>query len=252
MSKLIAIHSYRGGTGKTNLTANIAAILANLDKRVGIIDADIQNPGIHVLFGFDEDSISCSVNDYLWGRCEIRDTNYDVTSVLKNPAKESQMYLFPCSMCPKEIGLILREGYDIRLLEKGFKDLVDNFNLDYLLIDIHPGLNEEILLSIAISDILVMVLRPDQQNFQGTAVTVDLAQKLKVPEIFLVMNKVLKSLDTGDLRQQVESTYGLPVIGMLPLSEDMAALASRGIFSLNYPEHSLCRILETVAQKIVD
>lgn len=251
MSKIIAIHSYRGGTGKTNLTANLAAIVASSGKRVGIVDADIQNPGIHVLFGFDEESISYSLNDYLWGRCEIRDTNYDVTSFLKQPSEGSQMYLFPCSVYPAEIGRILREGYDVRRLEKGFQDLVAHFNLDYLLIDTHPGLNEEILLSIAISDTLVTVLRPDQQDFQGTAVTVDLARKLQVPKTLLLVNKVLKSFYTEDLKQQVENTYSLPVIGMLPLSEDMAALASRGIFYLNYPEHPLCQMLETVAQKII-
>jgi MinD-like ATPase involved in chromosome partitioning or flagellar assembly len=44
-------------------------------------------------------------------------------------------------------------------------------------------LNEEPLLSIAISDALVIILRPDQQEFQGTAVAVDVARKLQVPEM---------------------------------------------------------------------
>ena len=54
-----------------------------------------------------------------------------------------------------------------------FRDLIAALSLDYLLIDTHPGLNEETLLSIAISDSLVIILRPDQQDFQGTSVTVD-------------------------------------------------------------------------------
>jgi septum site-determining protein MinD len=41
-------------------------------------------------------------------------------------------------------------------------------------------LNEETLLSILISDTLVLILRPDQQDFQGTAVTVEVARKLKI------------------------------------------------------------------------
>ena len=51
VTKLIAIHSFRGGVGKSNLTANIAALLAAGGRRVGVIDTDIQSPGIHVLFG---------------------------------------------------------------------------------------------------------------------------------------------------------------------------------------------------------
>lgn len=51
MAKIISIHSFRGGTGKSNITANIAALLATEGQRVGVIDTDIQSPGIHALFG---------------------------------------------------------------------------------------------------------------------------------------------------------------------------------------------------------
>ncbi|MCB0084063.1 MAG: P-loop NTPase, partial [Caldilineaceae bacterium] len=49
MSKIISIHSFRGGTGKSNTTANLATLLAAGGQRVGVIDTDIQSPGIHVL-----------------------------------------------------------------------------------------------------------------------------------------------------------------------------------------------------------
>ena len=63
MSKVISVHSYRGGTGKSNVTSNLAAILASYGNRVGVVDTDIQSPGIHVLFGFDENSVDRSLND---------------------------------------------------------------------------------------------------------------------------------------------------------------------------------------------
>ena len=50
MTQIVSIHSYRGGTGKSNLTANLATTMALLGKRVGIVDTDIQSPGIHILF----------------------------------------------------------------------------------------------------------------------------------------------------------------------------------------------------------
>ena len=155
-------------------------------------------------------------------------------------------------MKPAEIGRVLREGYDVRLLEMGFQDIIEQLNLDYLFIDTHPGLNEEILLSITISDVLVMVMRPDQQDFQGTAVTVDLARKLKVPKMLLLMNKVVKSLDIEDLQQQLEQTYKLPVAGTLPLSESMIELGSRGVFALNYSQHPLTQVLENIAEQIIN
>ena len=57
MAKIISIHSFRGGTGKSNMTANLAALLAAEGGRVGVIDTDIQSPGIHVLFGLNGDVI---------------------------------------------------------------------------------------------------------------------------------------------------------------------------------------------------
>ena len=71
MSTIIAIHSFRGGTGKSNITANVAALLAVGGRRVGVIDTDIQSPGIHVLFGLDEEHMNYALNDYLWGTCTI-------------------------------------------------------------------------------------------------------------------------------------------------------------------------------------
>ncbi len=60
-------YSAGGGTGKSNTTANLAALLASEGKRVGVIDTDIQSPGIHVLFGLQEEDMTYSLNDYLWG-----------------------------------------------------------------------------------------------------------------------------------------------------------------------------------------
>lgn len=83
MARIVSFHSFRGGTGKSNITANVAAILAKSGKRVGVIDTDILSPGIHVLFGLDESQIVYSLNDYLWGRCEIQQVVLDVTQNLE-------------------------------------------------------------------------------------------------------------------------------------------------------------------------
>ncbi len=66
MSKIISVHSFRGGTGKSNTTANLATLLAAEGRRVGVIDTDIQSPGIHVLFGLHEEDMKYSLNDYIW------------------------------------------------------------------------------------------------------------------------------------------------------------------------------------------
>jgi MinD-like ATPase involved in chromosome partitioning or flagellar assembly len=251
MAQIVSIHSFRGGTGKSNITANVAAQIAKQGHRVGVVDTDVNSPGIHVLFQMDEEEMDQALNDYLWGRCEIEDAAYDVgTSIGEGEivVMGGDIYLIPSSMQVGEITRVLRDGYDVGLLSDGFQALIERLALDYLFIDTHPGLNEETLLSIAISDLLIIILRTDQQDFQGTAVTVDVARKLSVPRLYLVVNKAISSYDPAELKQSLEATYDAPVAAVIPLSEDVAAMQSADIFSLRYPDHPVTREI----QKIVD
>jgi MinD-like ATPase involved in chromosome partitioning or flagellar assembly len=249
MGKIISVHSFRGGTGKSNLTANLSTTLAAGGKRVGIVDTDIQSPGIHVIFNLEEGQITRALNDYLWGQCAIEDTAYNITPA-EVAAHGGSMFLIPSSIKAGEIARVLREGYDVDLLVEGFNALLERLKLDYLLIDTHPGLNEETLLSLSLSDSLVLILRPDKQDFQGTAVTVEVARKLDVPNVQLVVNKVLTSMDFSALKQRVEDIYHAPVATILPLSEEMLELASSGVFSLRYPDHPFTRGIRALAERV--
>lgn len=253
MCKIVSIHSFRGGTGKSNTTANLAVTVASYGYRVGIVDTDIQSPGIHVIFGLDQKKMKHSLNDYLWGKCSIKETAYDVSSILdKKAAKNSKIYLIPSSIKTGDITRILREGFSFDSLNDGFQGLINTLKLDYLFIDTHPGLNEETLLSLVISNILVIILRPDSQDFQGTAVTVEVARRLNVPRMLLMINKALPALDFKDLRQKVETIYNAPVAGILPLANEMVQLGSSDIFCLCYPKHPISREIENVAKQIMN
>jgi MinD-like ATPase involved in chromosome partitioning or flagellar assembly len=252
VSKIISIHSFRGGTGKSNLTANLSACAAAAarGRRVGIIDTDIQSPGIHVLFGMDEQDIDLALNDYLWGQCPIERAAYDVTPSLVRDAGGA-VYLIPSSIQSGEIARVLREGYDVGRLVDGLRSLVEQLKLDCLFIDTHPGLNEETLLSMSISDALVVIMRPDSQDYQGTAVTVELARRLEVPRMMLVVNKVPAAFDVGAVRDKVETAYGVPVAGVLPLADDMVRLASADVFCLRFPDHPLAAQFRAIAEVVV-
>jgi septum site-determining protein MinD len=247
---IVSVHSYRGGTGKSNTTANLAALLAADGRRVGVIDTDIQSPGIHILFGLDDKEIHHSLNDYLWGTCQIKEAAYDVTRRL-GPNIPGAVFVIPSSMKAGDIARVLREGYDVSVLRDGFHEAVDTLQLDVLMIDTHPGLNEETLLSIAISDTLLLILRPDQQDYQGTSVTVEVARKLDVPRLLLIVNKVPAVFDMADVRTRVQETYNAQVVAVLPHADEMMALASNGIFVLRYPDHPITAALRQVAGTLV-
>ena len=255
MARIISVHSFRGGTGKSNTTANLATNLAKRGNRVGIVDTDIQSPGIHVLFNVAEEEMVHTLDDYLWGNIGIEEAALDVGSKLTMENNsiglaQGKLFLVPSSIKPGDIARILREGYDVGLLNDGYAALGDKLKLDYLFIDTHPGLNEETLLSISVSDVLVLILRPDKQDFQGTAVTVDVARKLDVSNLVLVVNKVLESFDFDDVRKQVEASYGAKVAGVLPNSDDVVRLASGDVFSLRFPDHRWSREITKIADVI--
>ena len=133
-----------------------------------------------------------------------------------------------------------------------YANLFNGLDLDVLVIDTHPGINEETLLSITVSDSVVLLLRPDKQDYQGAAVTVDIARRLEVPELLMVVNKVPSTVDLASAAQQVAAAYGVEVAGVLPLSEDIAANASGGLFAVTNPEHPWSAALHGVAERLLN
>jgi septum site-determining protein MinD len=217
--------------------------------RVGVVDSDIQSPGIHVLFNLDQEDVRHSLNDYLWGKCAIQECAHDVTAGL-GEAIPGKVFLIPSSIKAGEIARVLREGYDVGLLNDGFQSLVEELKLDVLMIDTHPGLNEETLLSLAISDVLAIVMRPDQQDYQGTGVTVEVARKLEVPRILLVVNKCPPAISAADVKARVERTYNCEVAAVLPHSDELMTLASAGVFVTLYPDHPVTALYRQVARSL--
>ena len=250
MAKVISVHSFRGGTGKSNPTANLSAMLASMGKRVGVVDTDIQSPGIHVLFGLREDRASYSLNDYLWGRCDIEQAACDVTASLKSHVP-GKLYLIPSSINAVDIARVLHDGYDVSLLSEGFRRLVTELSLDALVIDTHPGLNEETLLSIALSNVLIIVLRPDRQDYQGTGITVEVARELEVPQMLLLVNKVPAAFDTSAVRKLVESTYNCEVAAVLPHTDELMQLASEELFVVRYPHSPITGEFKKLAMRLL-
>jgi len=251
MPKVVSIHSYRGGTGKSNFTANLSTTVALQGYRVGVVDTDVPSPGIHNLFCLEPEQMVKTLNNYLWGEIPIEEAAYDVSA---NVGVEGagKLFLIPSSVKADDIAKILKDGYDVKLLNDGFRSFVKALELDYLFIDTHPGLSKETFLSIAISHILILILRPDKQDYQGTAITVDVARQLKVRKMLLAINKAHSKLNLAALKQKVEETYGETVAGVFPLSEDLVQLASEGVFCVKYPDHPISQEFRKVAQQIIE
>ena len=247
MTKIVAFHSFRRGAGTSNILASCAALLAASGKRVGVIDTDFQSPSAHILFGLADDKFKKTINDYLWETSDIQSAVYDVTP----KGLSGKIYLAPASPDMGYIMRILREGYDVDRLNKALSEISKVFELDFLMVDTNAGLNEETLVSLAISDILLLLLRLDKQDYQGTAVIASLAQRLDIPHMELIVNLVPNSFEMGNVRREVEEKYQIPVAAIFPHTDEMLTLASGGIFAIEYPAHPMTKAMKKLTDSFL-
>ncbi|MEE2712192.1 MAG: MinD/ParA family protein [Planctomycetota bacterium] len=252
MATIVSIHSYRGGTGKSNITANLAYLAALEGKRVAVLDTDLQSPGVHVVFGMEKDRITHTLTDFVQNKCELEECAYQMSSDLGLDGEgDGEVWLLPSSMRIEDIMRVLDDGYDVGKLHTEFNALNHALGLDLLLIDTHPGLNRETMLTTAISDVLVLLIRPDKQDFHGTAVMVEVAGRLGVPNVAMVANKVVSRIDHDDVKAKITEAFGYEVLGVLPLDEEMANLGSRGLFTKLNPEHQITHELRSIAARLI-
>jgi MinD-like ATPase involved in chromosome partitioning or flagellar assembly len=202
-----------------------------------------------VLFGLNQEALCYSLNEYLWGSCDITQAAHDMTASL-DAGLRGRVYLVPASIKVNDIARVMREGYDVGLLNEGFRQLVKALSLDVLLLDTHPGLNEETLLSIAMSNALAIVMRPDQQDYEGTRVTLTVARKLQVPDLVLLVNKTPPDFDPDEVRERVEKAYDCEVTAVLPHADELMSLSSAAIFALRYPDHPVTDLYRQVAARL--
>jgi len=249
MNKIVTIHSFRRGVGKTSLAANLAVFLALQGQRVALVDRVFQTPSAHLFFGLSEDEITYTFNDYLWNKCDILSTVQDITSKLGSETT-GKLFLVAASTQIAEIMHILRNPVDIDRYNNGFQTLETELALDVLLVDTPAGLNEDTLPSIAITNTLVLVLHPDKQDFQGTAVIVDIARNLQVPKILIVLNDTPETIDVISAQSELEQTYRCGPGIVLPHTEELMALTSSQLFVLCYPEHPLTTSIKELADRL--
>jgi MinD-like ATPase involved in chromosome partitioning or flagellar assembly len=250
MPETVLFYSSHHGVGRSNIAANLAFLLAAEGQRVGIIDADMRSPAVHYLFRLNEAEITYTFNDYLEGKCNIEDAAYDITPRLEARVS-GRIFLVPSLSQVGEPVEQLANIQDAELLNIGCQRLVKSFNLDAVLIDTQPGVNEKALIAVTVSDILVVILRLNQRDYQDTSVAVDIIRQLDIPRILLIINEAPKTFDFSRIKAEVERIYKCEVAAILPYVEEIMILANQDIFALRYPNHPLTTMLKQVTAKLV-
>lgn len=174
MPQCIAFHSYKGGTGKTTIAANLAAALAIKGYKVSLLDFDVYAPSLQTYF---HHTPSLWLNDLLLYNARVRDVMVDMTSVIEKHANGKTGKLWIGFSNPQKEEVYKLEGIDrqtkthLELLRKFIKlreDLISDYDSDYIIIDTSPGIRYWSINSLAIADTLLLTLKYDDLDIEGT------------------------------------------------------------------------------------
>lgn len=232
MTRSIAIHSYKGGTGKSTLAANIAVALALKGRRVGVMDMDLEGPGLHIFFDVDPDKLRFTLNDVLAGVCPVEAACVRMSE--KMPLNGGEIYYSPASVKIAEIMRTLKTGYELETFENAIRRVQEKFGLHYLFIDTHPGIQHDTLLALGVCDHQLIVSRVDQQDIFGTGVLIEVSATLEKP-VHLVLNMIpprVKEAEVQKFARILGAHLTVDMSGWLPWSEEIIGSLSKSVLML--------------------
>jgi MinD-like ATPase involved in chromosome partitioning or flagellar assembly len=185
--KVVTAHSYRGGTGKTNIIANLSLALAREGKNVAAVDSDLTHPSLHMMYGLEDDQPRPTITEFLLEECTPAETIHDLS---KRYNTKGKLYLIPAKLDEDYIRKIIQEGYNLRRLFTGLRTVIKEKKLDYMLLDSRPGLDERTLLMLMMTDILLVLTRNDEADFRGTRILLNIVDNLKIPTKYILPSMI--------------------------------------------------------------
>ncbi|NIU85189.1 MAG: AAA family ATPase, partial [Candidatus Thorarchaeota archaeon] len=168
MGKIIAVHSYKGGTGKTLVSINLAATLANFGRKVFLMDLDFRAPSLATFFGFGK--VEASLNDYLNGTCKIDRVLLDLSDRVSERGEFWVGLADPSTEAIREMSAKDRK-WEMRALGRllALRDsLLDDWGFDYLIFDTSPGLQYSSINAIVTADLVIVASTFDRSDIDGT------------------------------------------------------------------------------------
>src|SRR5499427_571697 len=235
MTKVIAVHSFKGGTGKTTLTANLAATMAR-NHRVGVMDLDLSGPGLHVLFGVKKSEIKATLTDIFLGDAQASDVVVDLSQ--RYNLKKGGLFFCPASNKVEDMLRLLKSGLEVEIFQDTIQRVGEQYKLDYIIVDTHPGVENDTVLAMGCCDALVLVSRVDQQDLFGTAVMVLLAETFEKPT-FLTLNMVppgVRIKDAVKVGRELATLFKSQFLQAFEFQIDVINNLSRSVFVIDNPD----------------
>lgn len=254
MGKIIAVHSYKGGTGKTSLSVNLAASYARRGKKVCLMDLDFRAPSLHTLFKNLKSEYW--LNDYLNGICEIDKVLVDagkdyingkLVVALANPSTEAirDMTAKDRKWEMKALGRLL----SLR------SSLLNGGVLDCIILDTSPGLQYSSINAIVTADVVLVVTSLDASDVDGSRRMTSELYDLFEKKTGILVNKVIAEYlsseqERKEFDKQIKNIYSLPVLATIPCFCDVLRAKGDRIFSEEKPNHPFTKTLDELAVEV--
>ena len=181
---VVTFYSFKGGVGRSTALGLVASILATRNRRVVMVDFDLEAPGISIMFRSDTESFNreqYGVLDYLHQRYLTPEQNIPtIESCISqiNLPTRGELFLAPVGEYDENYIHRLAD-LDRRTLEKFYQgeinpvnqlmeDIKTQLNPDVILIDARPGFNDTSAIALFdLADTAIICFSPTDQSFEG-------------------------------------------------------------------------------------
>lgn len=253
MGKIIAVHSYKGGTGKTLLSVNLAATLAKQGKKVCLFDLDFRAPSLFAILKLE--NADCWFNDYLNNTCDVSKVLIDLSSRISGKGQLFVGLANPATEAIRDMSAKDRK-WEMRALGRLLylrNALLNDKGFDYIVFDTSPGLQYSSINAIVAADLVAVATTGDRSDVDGTRRMLRELYNLFEKKTGIVINKVLDYSSKNrqeELYDRVKNTYQVPLLGLVPCFCDILRAEGNFIFAQDKPEHPFSKLLDEMAKKI--
>jgi ATP-binding protein involved in chromosome partitioning len=241
---VLAVSSGKGGVGKSTVAANLAAALARMGKRVGIMDADIYGPNIPRIFGVNEKP--------------------PVVGNKIMPLERHGVKLISLGfLVERDAPAIWRGPIVVKVISQFLHD-VDWGTLDYFIVDLPPGTGDaQLSLSQTVQLRGALIVTTPQEMAVGDALRgAKMFERVGVPVLGIVENMSYFACphcgERSDIfmsggGERLAAELGVPLVGRIPLQAQMTDLADQGKpVVVEEPDSPAAQALAELALEIVD
>jgi MinD-like ATPase involved in chromosome partitioning or flagellar assembly len=253
MGKILAVHSYKGGTGKTLLSVNLAATFAKNGKKICLFDLDFRAPSLATLLKVAK--ADYWLNDYLNGTCEIDKVLIDLSEKVNNKGKLFVGLANPSTEAIRDMSAKDRK-WEMRALGRllTLRDsLLNDLSFDYLIFDTSPGLQYSSINAIVAADLVLVATTFDRSDVDGTRRMLRELYDLFEKKTEVILNKVLDAYSKSrkdEVQATIKEVYQVPLLGLIPCFCDVLKAEGNTIFPEEKPDHPFTKILAEMANEI--